>query len=278
MKVTRGKGLIIIYTGNGKGKTTAAMGLALRAAGHHLKVLMIQCIKGNWHYGELEAVKRIYPYFEIIPMGKSFLNLRKKEGNPEDRRAVAAAVIVVYALIVALIGRKIKLSSLNQVFSEGTRSSTMILMIVVGAITLGTVLTFLQVPQDVCAFIGKLTLPPWVIMSVLCLTYIVLGCFLEVVSILMITVPTVYPLVLQLGYNGLWFGVFLVLLIEIALITPPIGVNLYVIQGIAKTGIEPVIRGVWPYVVMLALGLFLLYMWPDLVLWLPGTMGYGGVK
>jgi len=190
----------------------------------------------------------------------------------------AAAVVVVYAIIVALVRRKIKITSLNQVFRDATRGSTMILMIVVGAIILGTVTTFLQVPQDVCAFVGRLTWPPWAIMAVLCLLYIVLGCFLEVVSIMMITLPIVYPLVIQLGYNGLWFGVFLVVLMEMALITPPVGLNLYVIQGIAKTGIEPVIKGIWPYMVIMLFFLIVLYMWPDLILWLPGTMGFGGAR
>jgi len=151
-------------------------------------------------------------------------------------------------------------------------------MIVVGAMILGTIITFLQVPQNVCAFIGRLTWPPWAIMAILCFLYIVLGCFLEVVSILMITTPIVYPLIIQLGYNGVWFGVFLVLLMEMALITPPVGLNLYVIQGIAKTGIEPVIKGVWPYMILLVLGLFMLYFVPELILWLPGTMGFAGTK
>jgi C4-dicarboxylate transporter DctM subunit len=190
----------------------------------------------------------------------------------------AAAVIVVYALAVGLVRGTIKIKDLTRIFMEGTRSSTMILMIIVGAMILGTVITFLQVPQNVCAYVGGLTMPPWVIMFILCVIYIILGCFLEVVSILMITVPIVYPLVIQLGYNGLWFGVFLVLLMEMALITPPVGLNLYVIQGIAKVGIEPVIKGVWPYMILLVLGLFMLYLWPDLILWLPGTMGFAGAK
>lgn len=190
----------------------------------------------------------------------------------------AAAVIVVYALLVGLFRRKIRVRELNRIFQEGTRSSTMILMIVVGAMMLGTIITFLQVPQNACKFIGGLNYPPWVIMTVLCAAYIVLGCFLEVVSILMITTPIVYPMVKQLGYNGLWFGVFIVLLMEMALITPPVGMNLYVIQGISKSGIEGVIRGVWPYMLILLLGLLILYMWPQLILWLPGTMGFAGAR
>lgn len=115
-------------------------------------------------------------------------------------------------------------------------------------------------------------------MVMLCFIYFVLGCFLEVVSIEMITLPIVYPLVIQLGYNGLWFGVFLVVLMELALITPPVGLNLYVIQGIAKTGIGSVIKGIWPYMVIMLIFLVILYIWPDMILLLPATMGYGGAK
>ncbi len=82
------RGLIIVHTGSGKGKTTAAIGLGIRAAGHHFKILMIQFIKGSWHYGELEAVKRLRPYFDIIPMGKGFIRFDKDGPSPADVRAV----------------------------------------------------------------------------------------------------------------------------------------------------------------------------------------------
>ncbi|RPI79740.1 MAG: cob(I)yrinic acid a,c-diamide adenosyltransferase [Desulfobacteraceae bacterium] len=82
------QGLIMIHTGDGKGKTTAAMGLALRAAGHQLKCLMIQFIKGSWAYGELEAIKKLQPYFEIIPMGKGFIRFDQGGPTPEDIQAV----------------------------------------------------------------------------------------------------------------------------------------------------------------------------------------------
>jgi len=84
------KGLIIVHTGNGKGKTTAAMGLALRSVGYHFKTLMIQFIKGTWHYGELDAVKKLHPYFEIVPMGNGFVRFGK-ETNSEHRLAVIEA-------------------------------------------------------------------------------------------------------------------------------------------------------------------------------------------
>ncbi|MFC1533068.1 cob(I)yrinic acid a,c-diamide adenosyltransferase [Thermodesulfobacteriota bacterium] len=91
MGKSKSKGLIIVHTGNGKGKTTAAMGMALRAAGHNHKILMVQFIKGSWSYGELEAVKRLSPNFEILPLGKGFIRFDKEGPDPEDRKAVIEA-------------------------------------------------------------------------------------------------------------------------------------------------------------------------------------------
>lgn len=85
------KGLIIVHTGGGKGKTTAAMGMALRGAGQGLKTLMIQFIKGSMHYGELDAAKRLEPHFKIVPMGRGFIRGDKKAPNPEDVKAVKQA-------------------------------------------------------------------------------------------------------------------------------------------------------------------------------------------
>jgi len=87
----RAQGLVIVHTGSGKGKTTAAMGMALRAAGHGLKTLMIQFIKGSWKYGELESIKKLAPFFKIKPMGKGFIRFDKNGPGPEDLQAVKEA-------------------------------------------------------------------------------------------------------------------------------------------------------------------------------------------
>ncbi|MBC7325804.1 MAG: TRAP transporter large permease subunit [Moorella sp. (in: Bacteria)] len=189
----------------------------------------------------------------------------------------AAALAVVYALLVSLFRGAIKPRQLHEVMAESTRSATMILMIVVGAMLLGTITTFLQVPQQVVALVGSLQMPTWVIMALLCLVFVILGMFLEVISILLITMPIVYPLIIHLGFNGVWFGVFITLLMEMALITPPVGLNIYVIQGIGNASMTDVVRGVLPFMLLLLVGLVLLYFFPQLALWLPGTMGLGGV-
>ena len=190
----------------------------------------------------------------------------------------AAAIAVVYALIVSLSRRAIKPREIHAVMAESTRSSTMILMIVVGAMLLGTITTLLQVPQHLVAMVGTLHMPNWGVLILLCIIFVILGMFLEVVSILLITMPIVYPLIIHLGFNGVWFGVFITLLMEMALITPPVGLNIYVIQGIGKASMADVVRGTYPFMLLLLVGLLLIWFFPQLALWLPGTMGYGGVK
>lgn len=189
----------------------------------------------------------------------------------------AAALAVVYALAVSLFRGKIKFKELNSMMAKSTRTSTMILMIVVGALQLGMITTFLQVPQRAIALVGALDLSVWVIMVLLCVVFVILGMFLEVVSILLITMPIVHPLIIHMGFNGVWFGVFIVLLMEMALITPPVGLNVYVIQGVANAKMSEVISGVLPFMVLLLTGLLLIYFFPQLVLWFPGTMGLGGL-
>jgi C4-dicarboxylate transporter, DctM subunit len=121
----------------------------------------------------------------------------------------------------------------------------------------------------------SLNVARWVVLLAIAILYVILGCFLEVVSILLITIPIMYPLLIKLGYNGVWFGVWVTALMEMALITPPIGLNLFVIQGIGKTGIRDVIIGTFPFMLLLLLGIIIIWAWPELVTWLPGTMGYG---
>jgi cob(I)alamin adenosyltransferase len=117
MEKEKRKGLIIVHTGNGKGKTTAAMGMALRAAGHHLKILMIQFIKGTWPYGELESVKRLYPDFVIMPMGRGFIRFDREGPDPEDKRAVIEAWNIFKEKMESLEFDMIILDEINYVIS-----------------------------------------------------------------------------------------------------------------------------------------------------------------
>ncbi len=184
----------------------------------------------------------------------------------------AAAVSVVYAFIISVLRKKINPKEIHDVFRRSTHSSTMILQIVVGSLILGTITTFLQVPQGVLEYVNSLDISRWGVLFALVVFYMIMGMFLEVVSILLITVPIVYPLIISLGFDGVWFAVFLVVLMEMALITPPVGLNLYVIQGIGNASMNDVVKGVWPFMLSLFLGLLLLAFFPQLALWLPSIM------
>ncbi len=189
----------------------------------------------------------------------------------------AAGLAVSYALVVSIIRGKVKFSDIVGVSKSGNGSAGMIMMIVVGAMILGNAITIMQIPQKIINLISSSNLSTGAILVIISIVYIILGMFLEVVSIMYITIPIVYPLIKSLGFNGIWFGVFITLLMEMALISPPVGLNMYVIQGIAKEPMIDVIKGVWPFMVLLLVGLIILYFFPILALWLPGTMGYGGV-
>jgi C4-dicarboxylate transporter DctM subunit len=187
----------------------------------------------------------------------------------------AAALSVIYALVVSFIRGVLKPRQMKDILASTTSSSSMILMIVIGALLMGTIITLLQIPQEVIALVTSFHAPSWVVMAALVILYIILGMFLEVISILLITMPIVYPLVIHLGYNGVWFGVFITALMEMALITPPVGLNIYVIQGIAKAAMTEVVRGLFPFMILLLAALLLMWIFPQLVLFLPGTMGLG---
>ena len=113
------KGLVVVFTGDGKGKTTAAMGMAMRCAGHGLKCLMIQFIKGGWPYGELEAAKHLAPYFEMIPMGRGFIRPDRGEPDPEDLEAVREAWALFLDKMAVNDCRMIILDEINNVIHLG---------------------------------------------------------------------------------------------------------------------------------------------------------------
>lgn len=134
----------------------------------------------------------------------------------------AAAVAVVYALVVSLLRGKIKPKEVVKIAKGGNGSAGMIMMIVAGALIFGNLITITQVSQQVISFVSEQQIPAGLVLLIMCLLFVVLGMFLEVISIMYITMPIVYPLITSLGFNGIWFGVFVTLLMEMALITPPL--------------------------------------------------------
>ncbi len=184
----------------------------------------------------------------------------------------SGAIAVLYALIMVVARRKVRVREIPQVLQQSTLTATMVLAIIVGAILLGNFMTMMRVPDMAMEFVASLNMAPWGVMVAIILLLTILGMFLEVISTMLITLPVIYPLIISLGFDGIWFAVMVTLTMEMALLTPPVGLNLYVITGISKAPLTDVLRGVIPFFIIMVLGLFLFYFFPQLSTWLPSTM------
>jgi tripartite ATP-independent transporter DctM subunit len=186
----------------------------------------------------------------------------------------AAAIGVVFALILAAWTRTLSLGMLAEAFEGTMRTTAMIMLIILAAVFLNFVLGFIGVTQALIDAIDALGWTPVQTMIALIVFYLILGMFMETLSMLLTTVPVVFPLVVQLGYDPVWFGILITVLMETALITPPIGVNLYVVQGIRTRGgpFNDVVWGSLPFVLMMLAMIAILMAFPGLALWLPGLV------
>lgn len=186
----------------------------------------------------------------------------------------AAALGVVAALALAAYKGKLSLAMLHECFLSMARTTAMILLIIVAAFFLNYIVGILGIPTTLTRWVADLGLTPLGLILALVVFYLVLGCFLETLSMMIATVPIVVPMVVQFGFDPVWFGIFLVIMMEISLITPPIGMNLYVVQGVRGRGsIVDVMIGSLPFFAIMLAFVFLIIAWPNLVLWLPNAMG-----
>jgi C4-dicarboxylate transporter DctM subunit len=222
-------------------------------------VPMSEKIRQSWH---------LIPPFLIfgVVMGSIYAGI----ATPTE----SAALGVLMALALAPLFGSLGWRALNQAFRNTAALTGMISLIIAAAFILNVTLNALDVPQMLSRAVIAIGVTPTTFILVLIVFYIILGMFLEVLSMQVTTIPIVYPIAVALGIDPIWFGVFIVLMSEIALITPPVGMNLYVVQGIRSDGgpIGDVIRGIWPYVTMLILFTLLMWFVPQIVTWLPQKM------
>lgn len=148
----------------------------------------------------------------------------------------------------------------------------MIALILLGASILSNAIAFLGVPRAISEWVGSFGLSPALLIAVLVLLYLVLGCFLDGFSMMVLTLPIVLPMVRAAGFDPIWFGVFLVIVIEMAQITPPVGFNLFMLQGVTGLHIGRIARYSLPYLLIMAGFVFLLASFPQIVLWLPSSL------
>jgi tripartite ATP-independent transporter DctM subunit len=185
----------------------------------------------------------------------------------------SAAVGVLIALLLAAMYRSLSINMLHECFLTTINVTAMITLIVLAASYLNFVLGILGIPQTLSNTVAKLGTDPIVFLWALFVFYLILGCFMETLSMMIGTIPVVFPLVVALGIDPVWFGIFLVVMCELSLITPPVGMNLYVVQGVRREGsINEVIVGTLPFLFMMILLVALLVYFPELALWLPNKL------
>ena len=182
-----------------------------------------------------------------------------------------ASLGVIASLGLAAANRTLTIPMLKRAIEGTMRTTSMIMLIILAAIFLNFILAAVGLTSQLTDFVTGLGLTPMQTMLMIIGFYIVVGCFMETLSMLLTTAPLIAPVVVSLGFDPVWFGVLLMVLLEAALITPPIGINLYVVQGIRKKGgLNDVMIGTLPFVLAMFVMIGLLLLFPDLALWLPG--------
>ena len=188
----------------------------------------------------------------------------------------AAAVGALYALLVAVgVYRNFGWSDLFTCLQKTMRTSVMVFMIIAGASMFGHAITIIRLPVGITEFVAGVGLGPLgFIIAVMALIF-VLGMFLEAIAIILITTPILLPTMIHLGIDPIWYGILLMVNLELAMITPPVGMNLFVIKGITDQPLSEVVKGAAPFVVLMLAGLALLIAVPSLATWLPYSAGFG---
>lgn len=212
------------------------------------------------------GLAQILPVIGLIAaiMGALYLGI----AGPSE----VATVGVLGALAIGLLQRSLTRASLVAAGRSAVRTCSMIGLILAGAALISVAMSYLGLPKYVAACIGELGLSPLLLIALLLLFYVVLGMFLDGTSIIVLTLPIALPLVVAAGYDAIWFGIFLVVVVEMAQITPPVGFNLFVIQSITGRSLSFVARATLPFFSLLLAWAMALAVWPEIVLWLPGTL------
>ena len=226
-----------------------------------------QPVKASW--GErFRSLQHLLP-----PLGIFFLvvgSIYAGLATPTE----AAALGVVGALVLAAFSRKLSIRMLRDALEGTMKATAMIMLIVIAAGFLNFVMSATGLTDTLTKTISGLGLSPAMMILVVVLFYVVLGCFMETLSMMIVTIPIVAPVMIALGFDPIWLGILIILMVETALITPPVGMNLFVVHSIRKSGsMNAVIVGSLPFVGALFLMVALLAVFPDIALWLPRVFG-----
>ena len=184
----------------------------------------------------------------------------------------AASLGVLGALVLSYFQKSLTKESFKKSLLGATKTSCMIAFILAGSSFLTLAMAFTGLPNDLAVFIDTLHLSPYMLLLVLTLFYIILGMFLDGISAVVLTMAIIEPMIRQAGFDMIWFGIYLVIVVEMAQITPPVGFNLFVLQGMAKKDMGFIARSAFPLFLLMILAVIIIIAFPELALWLPEKM------
>ena len=186
----------------------------------------------------------------------------------------AAAIGAAGSLIIAACRKKLTRKMVVRSLLETVRTSCMVMIIVTGAVILGRFLAITRIPFELATYLASLPLPGWMIMGMIILFYLVAGSFIDALGLILLTIPIFFPVVIELGYDPIWFGVIIVVVTQMGVITPPVGVCVYVVNGIERdVSLQTIFRGAMPFLMALIAAAALLILFPKLCTFLPDLVG-----
>ena len=202
----------------------------------------------------------------VIVMGGIYLGFV----NPTEAGAIGATAL----FIIVISKLRLTWRNLSTALLEATRISVMVLFLVAGANVFSYFLALSTIPASVSAWMAALKISPYAVMAIIVLIYVMMGCFLDAISMMVLTMPVIFPVVQTLGFDPIWFGVVCVMMMEAGLITPPVGLNVYTLAGVVKDiPMSTIFRGSMPFLFAMVGVVILITLFPGIALYLPSMMG-----
>lgn len=205
----------------------------------------------------------------ILVMGGLFLGVF----TPTEAAGVGAFSV----LAISVIRKRLSWQGFVKSIYETLRTSCMVIFLIAGALVFGKFLAVTRIPFNAATWVSGFDLPPYMIVAAIAMVYVIGGCIMDALALIMLTIPVFFPIIVNLGYDPIWYGVIIVLLTQIGVLTPPVGINVYVVYGVAqgavgKVPLEKIFRGVIPFLIATILGIVLMTLFPQIVLILPNIM------
>lgn len=189
----------------------------------------------------------------------------------------AAAVGVFGVLVASLVHRQLTWSAFKDALFETLKTSCMVMILIAGATVFGKFMAVTRIPFNIASWIGGFDLPPVIVLGMVVAVYFFGGCFMDSLALVMLTVPIFFPLILQIGYDPIWFGIIIVMVTEMGVITPPVGINVYVVYGVARSlpegiNLEAIFKGIVPFLGAVVVGIVIMMIFPEIILFLPNLI------